>query len=572
MLLSYLLVFVTALIVSLLVIPITVTVAHKYDLLDTTDGVKRGDANRFRVHRTGVPRIGGLGIVIAFFVALALWADTSGYNYLIFGSIVFFIIGFVDDIYPLTSKLRLAIQVGASAFLVTFSDLEILSISIIGQDFNLPPILGAIVATFAIVGAINSVNMMDGLDGLAAGVSLISITMLTYLHYIATGTLSVPMLIAIGIVGAVVGFLRYNSHPAKIFMGDGGSNWLGYMMGLTLVFTLGSEATLYDEAYNVPFLSVALCIALPFLDTLGVMLRRIINRQSPFLGDSSHFHHTLLSLGLGQKRAVATIYFISLILATLGVFKVRFHEYQIGWLADLAFVAAGVLIVGSKFSRFRHLMEHSFKYLATSRQKSLNGRTAYYLDLWSGMNKYMVYLVLLIAPLLSSRVSMELGYLTLGIAGMIGVTFFLRLSESDFIHAFAISIGLAVILYSVNLTPLKVIANGEIISLQPYYNALFIFMAISVLLYYILTLNRRFLQVTPTDFLLIIIPLVLLLVPEPWQSQMKMGPISARAFVVFMILRSIRDFNGHTGRRIKTLLLWGLFVVMLKAIFEIRIF
>ncbi len=268
-----------------------------------------------RVNKVPVPRMGGLAIFLGFVLTALLFVPLSTQvTGILLGAVVIAVMGAVDDIVSLNPWIKLAGQIVAAIVVircgVVFSAIsnpnplsEVTTIEI--GWLSLP------LTILWIVACTNAVNLIDGLDGLAVGVSAISsLTMLVVSLIVSEPVVS---LLLAALTGACLGFMPYNLNPAKIFMGDVGSQMLGFV--LATVSMLGLIKFHAIITFLVPFLA----LALPLADTIFAFFRRILRGQSPFHPDREHLHHRLLALGLSQKQAVALMYGIS---AVLGLFAV----------------------------------------------------------------------------------------------------------------------------------------------------------------------------------------------------------------------------------------------------------
>ena len=299
----YLWAFAVALIVSFVLMPAVILLANKTGAMDAP--------NARKVHKEPIPRIGGLGIYAGFMAAIIFVAikfgldselikDTVGL--LVSGSLIV-LLGLVDDYKNLPAKVKLLGQICAAAVLVLVFDVRI--------DFMTDPFGGyiylewfAIPATmFWLVGLTNTVNLIDGLDGLAAGVA--TKASLTILLIALEQNFVLVAIFTAALAGAAVGFLKYNFHPAKIFMGDTGSMFLGFMLaGISVTGSVKSVAAI---ALVVPIFA----LGLPILDTTFAIVRRLRGGVPIFKPDKGHLHHRLLSVGFTQCQAVLLMYVIS---------------------------------------------------------------------------------------------------------------------------------------------------------------------------------------------------------------------------------------------------------------------
>ena len=268
-----------------------------------------------RIHDHPIPRMGGLAIFFGFVVSLLLFVSfTSQVLGLLLGALIIAVMGAVDDIVNLRPWIKLSIQIIAALVAIRcgiiftavsnpnfLSDIGTIPIG----AFSIP------LTVVWIVGCTNAVNLIDGLDGLAVGVSGISsLTMLIVSLFVADPNTS---FILAALCGACVGFMPFNLNPAKIFMGDVGSQFLGFVLACVSVMGLFKLHTV------ITFLVPVLAMAIPLADTVFAFFRRIVHGQSPFHADKGHFHHRLLAMGLNQKQAVAVLYGISAVMGLVAV-------------------------------------------------------------------------------------------------------------------------------------------------------------------------------------------------------------------------------------------------------------
>ena len=288
---------------ALIITPGVIAFARRTGALDKPDARK--------VHARPIPRIGGIGIYAAFMVSILvqlLFVDLSSEFMmsligLMVGGTIIVAIGIIDDYRDLPAKVKLLGQIIAAAVLVVAFDVRIDFITDPLGDFIYLEWFAIPATIFWIVGLTNTVNLIDGLDGLAAGVSSIA-AITIFLVAMEEGIPFVAMVTA-ALAGAAVGFLYYNFNPARIFMGDTGSMFLGFMLaGISVVGAVKSAATI---ALIVPILA----LGLPILDTTFAIVRRARNHRPIFKPDKGHLHHRLLAHGFTQKQAVLLMYVVS---------------------------------------------------------------------------------------------------------------------------------------------------------------------------------------------------------------------------------------------------------------------
>ncbi|MEZ5541468.1 MAG: MraY family glycosyltransferase [Pseudomonadota bacterium] len=294
---------IAALVISMVVIPVMVRLAPRLGLIDEPDPRK--------VHVQPVPRVGGFGIFLGSIlpVVLLLPIDQTLAAY-ITGSIILFMFGVMDDSLELGHYVKFIGQFLAVIIVVYWGDAYVTRLPFL-QNELLGETAGRLFTVFAMVGMINAINHSDGLDGLAGGEALLSLCCIAWLSYLADGA-SVA-LIALALVGGVLGFMRYNTYPAIIFMGDSGSQYLG--------FTLGFLAVLLTQQVN-PALSPALpalILGLPIADIIAVFAQRIYQKMNWFRATRNHIHHRLLDLGFYHYESVVIIYSIQTLLVVCAV-------------------------------------------------------------------------------------------------------------------------------------------------------------------------------------------------------------------------------------------------------------
>ncbi len=302
---TYILTLITALVISMALIPVMVRLAPRLGMIDLPDPRK--------VHAKPIPRAGGVGIVLGAVAPLALWLphDALSGAYL-FGALVLLAFGVWDDIKELGHYVKFIGQFIAVIAVVYYGDLHVTSLPF--MDAELTESTGKIFTVFAMVGMINAVNHSDGLDGLAGGMSLLSLSAMAYLAYLVDGNESFLIIVALAALGGIFGFLRYNTHPASVFMGDGGSQFLGFTAGFLAVFLVERVNTAISPALP------ALLLGLPIVDILAVFAQRVYHGMNWFRASRNHIHHRLLALGFDHYEAVVIIYSIQTFFVVSAIF------------------------------------------------------------------------------------------------------------------------------------------------------------------------------------------------------------------------------------------------------------
>jgi UDP-GlcNAc:undecaprenyl-phosphate GlcNAc-1-phosphate transferase len=302
-----------SLVLSLLLIPRVIAVSMKYNLVDKP--------NARKVHVHAIPRLGGIAI---FFSALAgivisrIGLDAVRFWPVLFSTIALvFLLGVWDDLTELNAKLRFVIQVCLAISLASAG----IRLSSLYGIFGIHALNGAwqyIVTVLIIVGATNAFNLIDGVDGLAAGLGLIGMLVLGWLAW-RLSLYSLVIVLSAGI-GALLGFLKYNNSPARIFMGDGGSLVLGFLLstvGILLIERANRSPTLMEPSKAAILVTAILII--PVFDTWRVFASRIMRGVSPFKADKTHLHHLFLIAGLNHRKTAFSLYFFEILLILLAL-------------------------------------------------------------------------------------------------------------------------------------------------------------------------------------------------------------------------------------------------------------
>lgn len=271
--------------------------------------------NERKVHTKVMPRLGGLAIVISFYVGFLIFNPGFSETWpILAGGLIITAVGFLDDMFQLSAKVKLLGQIVAAVVTVMGG----IQIEFITVPFGGMISLGyfAIPLTILwIVGVTNAVNLIDGLDGLAAGVS--SIVLLTISGMAIVMGNPLVALIAFLLLGSTLGFLIFNFHPAKIFMGDTGSLFLGYMIGVLAIMGLFKNVALFSIMVPIIVLGV------PILDTAFAIIRRIVQRKPLSAPDKLHLHHCLIRLGYSHRQTVIVIYALSSLFSLAAIIFTR---------------------------------------------------------------------------------------------------------------------------------------------------------------------------------------------------------------------------------------------------------
>lgn len=576
------LVLVTPLLITLTLIPVIFKIAKKWKLFDHPDAsVAPGGAAR-KIHTLPTPRLGGIAMVAGFYFSVALWNQPGDLWKVFIPALVIFFIGLKDDVKHIPARIRLFLQLIISAITVYWGDLQLTHLIFTPSAItDIPYWTGFLLSIFILTGAVNAVNMVDGLDGLAGGLVLISTTLLGYLYFLQTGNPAIFLMITLPLAGSILGFLRYNTYPSKIFMGDCGSNWLGFMTGiLMLLVANGSKIEISGlvnaisghEKILTPLISALLCMAIPILDTGFVITARILRGTNPATPDKIHFHHGLMKIGLSHPNSVILIYFISLVIGIAGFFPILFREYS-SWVIPYVvplFILL-LLYVVMKLEEKAAEKVPLYQILFTEGKKDEVTKFSRIFDFWLKLNQNILFTILLAIPVFAGTQSVEIG-LTAGIVFILLILSHLfQFWKNDFIDILIVSMGAIILLIANNSHEVKVILIDKTYSIHILYNFIFIFLGISAVLFIILTFKKQYLLTSPTDFLLLILPLLLLLAPQPFNQKYNLTLISLRSLVLFLSLMTTLKVDKKLMEKFRTVIAFSLLYVFFTGFLGMKI-
>ncbi len=343
---AFLLAFITAFVIT----PHTMRLAKRVGAIDIP--------NDRRVNKKPMPRLGGLAVISGFLVSIIyllittslegkinLFGEENYYFKLIgffIGIVILGIVCYIDDVKGIPSYAKLTAQIVAAIIVVAFGiKIEDISIPFIEGKIEIGGVFSYILTVCWIVGITNAINLIDGLDGLSSGVTLISCLSLLMV-FALNGSPLIAIILITALAGAIVGFLPFNFSPAKTFIGDTGSNFMGF--SLAIISILGVAKTYTALVLIAPII----ILAMPIFDTLFAIFRRIIKGKSlkaVFKPDKGHIHHKLMAKGYTQKQAVLIMYGIT---AILGMFAVILLESGIWKALSFALLILAIVAIGYK--------------------------------------------------------------------------------------------------------------------------------------------------------------------------------------------------------------------------------
>ena len=309
-----LLVLITSFFITLKAVPTIIVISGIKNLCDEPDGIRK-------LHKNIVPTLGGIAMFAGFLIPYGVLSGQYTPHYfspLVASLLILFFLGVKDDILVLCSKKKLAGQIIAAGIIVFAGGIKVPGLDGLFGITYFPPYAGELFSIFAIIIIINAYNLIDGVDGLAGMVSLTG-ALIFGVWFLAGGHYAEAIL-CFSLVGALGGFLLHNFEPAKIFMGDTGSQLIGCVMAVAGFRLMELNATTTVFMLDAPAVFVFSAMIIPMVDTIRVIAIRIYSGVSPLKADCRHLHHCLLRLGLRHSAIALTLVFFNLIIVALGLY------------------------------------------------------------------------------------------------------------------------------------------------------------------------------------------------------------------------------------------------------------
>lgn len=537
---------IVGLFVTMVLLPPLVRVAGRLQLVDKPSHRK--------MHAVPIPRVGGIAIYAGFLVPLLLWAPLEQIdNIFLLGGGLIVLFGAIDDRLALVVKWKFAGQ-AVAVMVVMAAGVRFDVLPFFGLDPVTPWITYPISFLF-ILGVTNALNLSDGLDGLAGGASLLSLAGIGALAYMSGGP--TIYLGAVALAGAMLGFLRFNTHPAVVFLGDAGSQFLG--------FSLACMAIILTQDVN-PALNPMLplfIVGLPLLDTLSVILMRLWHKQSPFSADNRHFHHRLLRIGLRHYEAVAVIYTLQATAVSLA-FLLRYQSDALALVAFLAFAGLiyGVLCVAESLPRYAYArVDPDLNDEAA--QEDVNPKIGL-LDrfAWLPMAsaRYVLFAVsafLVGAPFLVDHPPRDIAFVAVGAAAMmVFAHFFLNPWTRLFVRVGTYALGIFTVFL---VAPVTTANAGLDMALNIYLVALSAVLALAIRL-----TRRDTFQMTPQDLLVLFLVVAIPNLPLHGVTEYPIGSMAFRAAVVFYACEYVLSRDNLSYRLLRVASFAGLAILGLR--------
>jgi len=494
-----------------------------------------------KVHTDPMPKIGGIAMAIGTLVPMALYANGGQFmRSVLIGAWIVVIFGVIDDFKDYGYKFKFIGQILAALVVMLYGGLKIEALGVcLPYGLKLPDLLAIPLTLIAIVGVTNAINLSDGLDGLAGGTSLLMFICIGYLAYtgVYIDSNHFIVLISAAIIGSIFGFLRFNTYPATVFMGDAGSQLLGF-----LAITLSLGLTQCNTPVS-PLLPLLL-LGFPVLDTITVMAERISNGRSPFKADKNHFHHKLLRLGFFHTEAVVLIYIITAFLVSVAFI---FRFYSEWFLLFFYLIFSGLILSffliadrsGWKLQRYDIIDKVIKGRLRVLKEQFVLIKISFYFV------EFALPILLIFTCLLPTKIPVYFTIVALLLAGLTFVA--LRYKRSWLTGALRISFYLLVPIV-IRLTEMDIVPWMKLTEVH-IYNLSFGVLALFVVLTLKFTRRQKGFKANPMDFLIILIALVVPNLPDPNIRSWNMGMLASKVIVLYYSFEVLMgEMRGNLNR------------------------
>lgn len=532
--------FITSLFICMALIPPLQLNAGRWSFMDLPGERK--------VHANPIPRVGGIAFGFAALLSIFFWVpqDPIIPPVLVSAAIILGF-GIWDDRANLNYRTKLIGQLLAVFVVVVIGHIRFEQIPFFYEE-EAPLWLTVPLTVVFLVGASNAVNLSDGLDGLAGGLAFLSFAGIAYLTYLSHDI--TLLVLAAGFLGGLLGFLRYNTYPARIFMGDAGSQLLGFSMGVLVLVLSDPSRTPFPVSVGL------LVLGLPFLDTIAVMAQRIAKGRSPFIGDRNHVHHKLLALGLSHYEAVIVIYGIQAVMVGLA--------YLLRWQSDVLIFTMYGAFATAMFALFVATERRRVPLSVSSSGRVLSDTKLARAGLWlSDMAPrflaVVVPLFLVANVFLPGRVPMDVGYAALSLFAVVLVGLWLFPEyRSHFVRG-GLYVGSAFLMYMGEQSGMS-----DIWPIYVTHNTLLALIALLVLLSMRFGRGNRF-QTTPLDYLMVFFALIVPLLPEMRADMPTLSILAAKLIVLYFSFELLLHTFAERMRQFGLVSLWILLGLGIKA-------
>lgn len=528
--------FIGSLVICMALIPALMATAGRLQFIDLPGGRK--------IHPTPVAKVGGLAFAAGTFAAMLMWAPTDPIvTSSLIGGAVILLFGAWDDRVGLGYKPKFLGQLLAAVIVIGFGGIHLTTLPFLGDI----PLWAAVPLTIVLLIAVtNALNLADGLDGLAGGLSLLSLVGMAYLAYLADDWIVMSMMVPV--LGGLLGFLRFNTYPARIFMGDAGSQFLGFYLGVCAIVLTDPSRGPYSPAL------VSLIWGLPILDTAGVMIQRLVEGRSPFTADKNHVHHKLLGVGLSHREAVLSIYAIQASLVALA-FVLRWHP-------DVIILGVYGLFAGAVLVLFIRRGKPTVVRIDGNQSDAPGGaglEHSWYSTLPVKLLAIAVPLFLVAAVFLPATVPSDLGCVAIGLFVLVLAGEVAMPASKPILVRAGLYVGSTFVIYLIEQpTP------AAPLNLHAPLNVFFLALTILIMLAIRFGVKQRF-QTTPLDYLMVFLAFTIPFLPEMRVGEINLSVLTAKMIVMFLAFELMLHVLAERLTQFGLVSLWVLLMLGLRA-------
>jgi UDP-GlcNAc:undecaprenyl-phosphate GlcNAc-1-phosphate transferase len=489
------------------------------------------------MHDHPVPKSGGIAMALGVFIPIILWAPGNPFvKAVLLGGATVTFFGAIDDFRSLGYKAKFLGQAIAALIVIFYGDVKIECLGVFLPDgCFLSNWIAVPLTLIVIVGVTNAINLSDGLDGLAGGITLLSFICVAYLaHGTEQPTIGI---FAVAVAGAIFGFLRFNTYPAILFMGDAGSQLLGF-----LAVTLSVKLTQVSAPLS-PLLPLLL-LGFPILDTLTVMLERIREGKSPFVADKTHFHHRLIRLGLFHTEAVLVVYIIQTFMV-VAAFTLRFYSEWVIFAFYMLF--SGLILVAFvtadrahwTFQRTTVVDKVVKKRLKVLKDKQVFIKVCFWII------EYGLPFILLFTCFVPAAIPISVSVFASGLLGLLLLTWFFKREWIGGSIRVALYLFIPVMLY-LGERNVALWMNDQVLNFSDLsFGAVVVFVILTLRL----TRRKKGFKTTPMDFLILFVALVVPNLPDEQIQSYQMGLFAAKILVMFFGYEVLMgELRGRWGK------------------------
>jgi UDP-GlcNAc:undecaprenyl-phosphate GlcNAc-1-phosphate transferase len=535
--------FLISIITTVLLMPIFINLACKLNFYDLP--------NSRKIHCDPIPRIGGIAMALGAGLPIVIWSPMSEFVIaVIIGSGILVIFGLTDDIREIGFKTKFFGQILAALIVIIYGGLRIETIGMfVPKGFILPIWLSIPLTLVIIVAVTNAINLTDGLDGLAGGITLLTFLCIGYLSYL--NKFQAFEIMSVAMVGAIFGLLRYNTHPATVFMGDAGSQLLGFVaICLSLALTRNSN--------QLSFTLVLLILGIPLIDTLSVMVQRILKGRSPFVADKNHLHHKIMNLGFYHSESVLLLYIGHASLVCMGfIFRSMAAWFLLSFyvLFSGAFVAA--ILVGDrkgwKIQRYDFIDKVIKGHLRKLREENVIIKFSF-----KAVEIGFIFL-LIFSCFLPQHIPLYFSLTSMALLGLIILSWKIKKEWTASVIEIAIFLMIPFLVY-LSEKDVAYLINTTLIKTYAFSYGILIFFVLLTLKF----TRRKGFKSTPMDYLILIIALVVPNLPDEKIREWQMGLIAAKIIALFFTYEILKAELRFDTKKLKVTGIVALFIISMR--------